>query len=222
MKQHPLPVPSPEIPGGGIVINYSLVKSLLHSSLYNPAQWPGLAILIDAVLRGDLLGMAGAMAKSSGEDTAGYEEALYGIKCSDMRWHTNNLTDVMPTINARHNKSELFGDIADSMVTRCAQWPMSAKEIYRGDFKVKPKNPVLIIGNEHDPVTPLVSARNMTQRFEGSVLLEQKSYGVSICPRRRSLLTPLTLNVTARELKPGVHLYRQGCQVLFCRWAYAS
>ncbi|CEJ90882.1 hypothetical protein VHEMI06634 [[Torrubiella] hemipterigena] len=180
MKQHPIAIPSPEVPGGGVLITYSLVKSILHSSLYNPSQWPGLAIIIDALLRGDILGLGGVQPASGGEDMTGYEEALYGIKCSDMRWHTNNLTEIMPTINARHNKSALFGDVADSMVARCAQWPMSAKEIYRGDFKVTPKNPVLIIGNEHDPVTPLVSARNMTERFQGSVLLEQKSYGVSI------------------------------------------
>jgi len=64
--------------------------------------------------------------------------------------------------------------------TPCAQWPFEAKGRYQGDFKVKPKNPVLVVGNTLDNVTPLVSARNVSSGFEGSILLERKAFGVSI------------------------------------------
>lgn len=62
-------------------------------------------------------------------------------------------------------------------MSACAQWPYSAKERYEGDFQVKTKNPVLILGNTGDAFTPLVSAYNLSSGFEGSVVLEIDGYG---------------------------------------------
>ncbi|KAK9670786.1 nedd8-conjugating enzyme UBE2F [Basidiobolus ranarum] len=105
------------------------------------------------------------------------QEAQQGIKCGDVRVHTANITEMMPVFEVRHNKSRFFGDYADNAPAQCAQWALPAKERYMGDFNVKPKNPVLVIGNTHDPVTPLVSARNVSETFKGSVLLQHDSYG---------------------------------------------
>lgn len=50
---------------------------------------------------------------------------------------------------------------------RCAQWKLPAKERYDGDFDVGTRNPVLIINNRFDPVTPLASARNQSSAQRG-------------------------------------------------------
>ena len=62
----------------------------------------------------------------------------------------------------------------------CARWPLpGARERYDGDFRVKTKNPVLVVSAVWDPVTPLVSAKNVSSGFEGSVLLQRDGFGVS-------------------------------------------
>ena len=54
---------------------------------------------------------------------------------------------------------------------------MNATERYAGNFAVKTKNPILVVSNSLDPVTPLVSAQNMTETFEGARLLVSDGYG---------------------------------------------
>jgi len=52
---------------------------------------------------------------------------------------------------------------------------MPAVEIYQGGFNIKTKNPILLANNEFDPVTPLVSAQNMSSGLESSFLLVNKN-----------------------------------------------
>lgn len=42
--------------------------------------------------------------------------------------------------------------------------------------------PILFVSTKYDPVCPLRSARAMSERFPGSVVLEQDSEGVSTSP----------------------------------------
>jgi TAP-like protein len=77
------------------------------------------------------------------------------------------------------NNSRIAGDMAVHFITQCAQWQMDAKERYEGDFQVQTVNPILLLQNTSDPVTPLRSAHNMSAGLEGSVVLEQNGYGVS-------------------------------------------
>jgi hypothetical protein len=88
-----------------------------------------------------------------------------------------SLEEKLDIFNGRTTKSRIAGDAASDVVARCAQWPMPAKERYMGDFNVETKNPMLIIGNTYDPVTPLVSARNVSETIKTSVLLHQDTYG---------------------------------------------
>lgn len=74
--------------------------------------------------------------------------------------------------------SRISGDVNVLINMECAQWKMSAKEHYMGDFRVKTRNPVLLIGNTWDPAIPFVSAQNVSDMLEGSVLLWYNAYGV--------------------------------------------
>lgn len=56
---------------------------------------------------------------------------------------------------------------------------MKGKEQYTGDYKAKTKNPILIIGSLYDLRTPLVSAKNASAGFEGSVVLQHNGLGLS-------------------------------------------
>ena len=48
-----------------------------------------------------------------------------------------------------------------------------------GPFEAETSFPILFIANMADNITPLVSARNNSAGFPGSVVLIQNSYGVS-------------------------------------------
>jgi hypothetical protein len=203
IKYNPIAFPTPGVPGsGGFVLDYSTLMNYIVRQMYFPYKWPELAVAINAVLTGDMVallpvmggggsGAAGtapvfgsrfvpdaARAASSNFTWSppGNDEALWGIKCSDQ--HDNSTAEQIAEVLERRLEISHFGGIASDMVSRCAQWPMPAKERYEGDFHVTTKNPVLIIGNTYDPVTPLASARNVSASFEGSVLLQQDSYGV--------------------------------------------
>lgn len=175
LKYNPIPV---SIPGGGFLLEYSLVKSTIAIMLYDPVTWPMYATVLDSLLTGNMSAIVEYNTRIGLGALMLGDEAMPGIKCSDKFSRASDIADVLPDINARHQLSRIVGDTADHVVMRCAQWRMAAKERYGGDFQVRTKNPILLIGNSFDPVTPLVSARNVSSGFEGSVVLQHDAYGV--------------------------------------------
>lgn len=168
----------------GTLITYSLVKPFIARQLYFPHLWPGLASTLHGVMTGDVSVLANFAAPTTTTEEAeepvpNFDEALLGIKCSDMLSYTDDLDDKRDVFKGRLEISRIGGDSADMMVARCSQWRMPAKERYDGDFDIRTETPMLIIGNTYDPVTPLASARNLSETIETSVLLQQDSYGVS-------------------------------------------
>jgi hypothetical protein len=102
---------------------------------------------------------------------------LFSIKCGDTLSQPAVKEDFLLFLKERAKVSR-FSGLAAATPIQCAQWQIRAKERYRGDFRVNPKTPVLLIGNTFDPVTPLASAFNVSAGFEGSVVLEHGRRGV--------------------------------------------
>jgi hypothetical protein len=170
LRFNPVPLLSQNFPGGGLPVDYSIIKGSILALLNFPSAWPLIANGIAATIAGSPpLEIAGEVPP---------QDALSGIKCSDVLTRLDNYTDWSPQAEARLGLSRFAGDLAWEVAYRCGQWKLPAKERYDGDFRVRTKNPVLLIGNTFDPVTPLVSARNVSETLEGSVLLQQDSYGV--------------------------------------------
>jgi hypothetical protein len=163
---------------GVFIIDYTSVKSILFKMLYSPADWTTLAAQLAVLMAGDVEAIGKYFDKVAGGGSGIDAEAQFGIKCSDSTQSATDISEVLPIIEKRHAASH-FGDSADHVTMRCARWPLPAKERYSGDWNVKTTKPLLIIGNTYDPVTPLASAKNVSSSFEGSVLLQQNSYGVS-------------------------------------------
>jgi pimeloyl-ACP methyl ester carboxylesterase len=60
----------------------------------------------------------------------------------------------------------------------CADWPGRAGEdAYRGPWRTQTSYPLLVVGNTHDPATPISGARAANRLFEGSVLLMLDAWG---------------------------------------------
>lgn len=167
----------------GTIIDYRWIKALLYANLKMPETWQIMSRLLDAMMKRDpelLEAALTAMSEGGGGGGSGItKESLWGIRCSDMTGQTDDIHDIIPILNKRWDTSRFAADTLEDAVMRCSRWKLPAKERYEGDFKAKTKNPVLVIGQTADPITPLASARNLTGTLEGSVLLEFDIPGVS-------------------------------------------
>ncbi|KAL1616078.1 hypothetical protein SLS56_011559 [Neofusicoccum ribis] len=174
------------IPYQGIIIDYTFVRSFTLLSLYDPSGFPQLAALLDGLLTNNFTVFASL--DGSTVQAASVTDGRHGIECSDKGRDVfasaapaeNGFDEkVLPTMEAINQKSRLAGDTSAYLVALCGQWSTEAKERYKGDFGAKTRHPVLLIGNTYDPVTPLVSARNVSEGLEGSVVLEHHGFGES-------------------------------------------
>ncbi|RSM08722.1 hypothetical protein CEP52_004475 [Fusarium oligoseptatum] len=170
------------IPTWASILDYHFIKGIIYSQLKFPGKWQTVSNIIDGMMKQDLKLLETALTGLGGG--SGFtNEAEMGIRCSDMTGQTDNIHDIIPILNKRWDTSRLGADVLEHGVMRCSRWKLPAKERYEGDFKAKTKNPVLVIGETLDPITPLASARNLTGTLEGSVLLEFDIPGHSILRR---------------------------------------
>ena len=194
------------IPFSGSLIDYSAAKSLIASAMYGPISWPGLAALINGVMVGNLSVLEDPALMPAANDVE--NEALQGIKCGDKFVHATTRADIQPALDKLSAESKILGDQLPMVINQCAQWTMPAKERYSGDFRVKTNSPVLVISNTYDPYTPLKSGRNLTADLEGSALLQQRGYGVSlILFSSSSSSLYLAFSSTSSPLPPSLHSY---------------
>ncbi|KAF2145297.1 uncharacterized protein K452DRAFT_316367 [Aplosporella prunicola CBS 121167] len=164
----------------GQILDYTTAKFFLFNTLYKPIQWPEITTILNEIIRGDVsyvLDILIPKSKSSTVSSFSSSDALHGIQLGDSKARTSDLTDIGPALTQLADLSKLAGDLLFFRTMATAQWQMAASERYRGDYHVKTKNPVLFIGNTFDPVTPLVSAHNVSSDFEGSVVLEHNGHG---------------------------------------------
>ncbi|KAM7184585.1 TAP-like domain containing protein [Naviculisporaceae sp. PSN 640] len=88
----------------------------------------------------------------------------------------------------------------------CAKWPFASKEAFNSSLlKVEgglvTRNPILVLSNTYDIVTPIHAARDLSSRLAGSVLLEQRAIGhgtvhFSVSECTRSAIESYFLNGT--------------------------
>ncbi|KXX73109.1 Tripeptidyl aminopeptidase [Madurella mycetomatis] len=164
---------------GSSVIDYRLIRELLFVVVKYPSDIANAAVHINNLLTGtNLTAVAEYYNDLMAGLAAGNDDAVWGIKCSDTFPRYEDLVGIIPDVERMLESSELFGNLIASLATQCATWPFVAKERYDGPFEgIRTPTPVLFIGNTYDPVTPVVSAKNMSAGFEGSVVVEQRGFG---------------------------------------------
>ncbi|KIV83824.1 hypothetical protein PV11_05815 [Exophiala sideris] len=161
------------------VVTYSSVKTFMFNMLYRPRTWPLVATLLDYLVDDNASLYVDARSQLRGNGTAGDSpDAITAIRCGDTAFRTDSLADLMPFEQQVVPTSTWGGlDFGLDNIMNCAPWMEKAKEVYSGDWDIKTKNPLLLIGNTYDPVTPLVSAQNNSAAFPGSVVLQHNGYG---------------------------------------------
>lgn len=161
--------------------SYGSLKNAILNSLYSPDLWPLLSVAFDGLLQGNATAFARFLTITASANSPNFFEVNAGIRCGDNALRAEKLADVLPIVETLFNESFALGDIESIITITCANWLMSAKERYEGGFNnIVTKNPLLLVGNTYDPLTPLVSAQNASAAFPGSVVLQHNGYGV--CP----------------------------------------
>ncbi|KAJ3165076.1 hypothetical protein HDU88_004795 [Geranomyces variabilis] len=176
----PIPAVDADVPG---VVDDATLRHLLFTMIYRPAKWP---VLAEALAQADHRNatLLQNMYTERPEDRCPlYDqpmlETLLGVSCSD--------GPVSPPLNKGELKHDIAkvieqypygGDLASLIRIGCSFWPGLAKERYSGPWNATTKNPVLILSNAFDPVTPLESARIAHDSLAGSRLVVQtNAYG---------------------------------------------
>ncbi|MGH3359724.1 MAG: alpha/beta hydrolase [Nocardioidaceae bacterium] len=70
-----------------------------------------------------------------------------------------------------------FGRLWTWASSICSNWPGSSADAFRGPWKTETSTPLLVIGNAHDPATPITGARAVNRLFDGSRLLMLDGWG---------------------------------------------
>ncbi|KAG8723385.1 hypothetical protein FRC11_002456, partial [Ceratobasidium sp. 423] len=105
------------------------------------------------------------------------------ITCGDAQDVGNTTTkDLFDFIvKVTHDVSHMFGPTTTQIPgTYCHRWPVRAVERYTGPWNKKLSNPILVIGNQADPITPYINAKSVADALGSSaVLIEQGDFGHS-------------------------------------------
>ncbi|KAK0730168.1 TAP-like protein-domain-containing protein [Lasiosphaeris hirsuta] len=195
--------PSPASPSGPDMpelVTYSKVKRMLSTALYQPVyRFRRVAAVLAALEHGDgapyhaytaperpslptfcpaddtLVPPFNPGDPGPDEDTP---DAFPAIMCSDAEVFNESVSEFEAYALRLQEISSAAGAVQTAFRLSCVGRSVRPKWRFDGPFEAKNTSfPLLFVNNLADNVTPLVSARNNSAGFEGSVLLMQNSYG---------------------------------------------
>ncbi|CAE6339635.1 unnamed protein product, partial [Rhizoctonia solani] len=98
----------------------------------------------------------------------------------------------------------------------CHHWPVRAVERYTGPWNKTLSNTIIVIGNEADPITPLVCAKNVADALgDSAVLIEQDDYGHSSLAMRSNCTVAALQDYFVHNKLPTQDIFCGTNQVLF-------
>ena len=170
---------------GDFVFYADSFREFLDGNLFQSSEWKSASRTLDKLLYGSKEEKDAAFQSFADEPlrppTASFSvlQGLWGIMCGDKLTRPRSLKEAAEAFDKLRRSSKLYGDLTYMYSYQCQHWPWRAKEIYSGNFRVKTKNPVIVLSSRFDPVTPLVSAQNVSIGLENSALLVVNGVGVS-------------------------------------------
>jgi pimeloyl-ACP methyl ester carboxylesterase len=196
---------------GPEVLTFTDLKLVIFSALYQPQlTFPQVTKLLAAVEArgGPILDQFAEQAQethvyqcSAGLKYSFLDVAIWAILCADGDdVSSETIQEFEEYWNLLNRTSPTSGSIWTINRLKCAHWKIRPTYRYTGQFGGNTSHPILWMSNTADPVTPLRSARIMSERFPGSVVLTQDAAGVSRHPlsisvlSRTSILTGLMIN----------------------------
>jgi pimeloyl-ACP methyl ester carboxylesterase len=161
-----------------------LVLAGVQSALYQPDAWPQLAQALASAQKGDSAGILTLADTYTGRN----EDGSYGntidantaINCADT---TERFTRAQVTALATdwNQKYPLFGANAALGLYSCTSWKAPKTGLPHRD--AAGAAPVVVVGTQGDPVTPLPGAVDMAQELSSGVLLTWQGSGHTAYPK---------------------------------------
>jgi pimeloyl-ACP methyl ester carboxylesterase len=166
--------------GGPVPATYATVIGIVFGAMYGPAQWPALAVTLQAFFdqTGPATAARQAPAVARAFDT-NYHNALdasWGIACTD----TDNPREPATWARAAAEAAEAaphFGAIATWFSLPCATWLARDEDRLTGPFTARTSSPVLVVGNLYDPATPYQAAQTVARQLPNARLLTFTGWG---------------------------------------------
>ncbi len=142
-----------------------------------------------------------------------FDMSFNGIACADSINPSRPRAWIGATRRA-DQRSPWFGAAWAWESSACARWPGSSADAFGGPFRTRTSEPVLIVGNTHDPATPISGARHLNMLFTGSRMLTLDGWGHGalgtsrcITKRTQGYLVHGTLPLPGRVCKENKQLF---------------
>ncbi|KAI2463887.1 alpha/beta-hydrolase [Annulohypoxylon bovei var. microspora] len=193
IREHPIIVPAAETgPDMPQLVTWSHLKRLISAALYRPIfMFKSFAKVLKSLEEGD--GEPFYQLVKSEDSTPicsieaippnvprleeGNADAFPAILCADSPPVEDTVEEFAEFVEELRDISSAAGDVNALFRMACLGRTARPKWRYTGPFEGNTSHPILYVANIADNVTPLVSARNNSQGFPGSVVLVQNSYG---------------------------------------------
>jgi len=170
-------------------VNQSVLFYAVASSLRDSSLWDELYRALDDAQHGDgrrLLDLYDTYAERSRDGSyTNTLESFVAISCLD----DNGPTDpaAYPAIDARLQQAAPHMDFGAGYNYLCGGWPVRSTP--RPKATGAGAGPILVVGTTGDPITPLVSSRDLASDLEDGVLLtvageRHTGYRINSCSRR--------------------------------------
>ena len=161
-----------------------LVLAAVRSALYTPAAWPQLAQSLAAAQAGDAAGVLTLADTFTGRGEDGTYtntiDANLTVSCSDTE-ESHEADEVRALVAEWNTTYPLFGADAALGLYTCTPW--EAPRTPLPDRTAEGAAPILVVGTQGDPVTPLPGAVDMAEDLTSGVLLTWQGSGHTAYPQ---------------------------------------
>jgi pimeloyl-ACP methyl ester carboxylesterase len=162
------------------------VFTAVVAALYDEDSWPQLSQALVAARKGDASGVFTLADSYTGRlEDGSYSnlfDANYAINCADTPEDDLVSEDQVRTLVADWSKKyPLFGAGSAAALYNCTVWDAQRTPLPERD--AEGSAPILVIGTEGDPATPLAGAKDMAKDLTGGVLLTWQGEGHTAYPK---------------------------------------
>jgi pimeloyl-ACP methyl ester carboxylesterase len=163
-----------------------VIITAVVSALYDQESWPQLSQALDAARGGDAAGVFSLADSYTGRLEDGtYSnlfDANYAINCADTDPEQLPTEEEIRTLAAEWSEEyPLFGAGSAVALYNCSVWDAPRTPLPERD--AEGSAPILVIGTEGDPATPLEGAVDMAGQLESAVLLTWEGEGHTAYPK---------------------------------------
>jgi pimeloyl-ACP methyl ester carboxylesterase len=179
------PIPSAE-EGEERRATAGVVMTAVVAALYDQESWPQLSQALVAARKGDAAGVFTLADSYTGRlEDGSYSnlfDANYAINCADTAEEEQVPEEEIRALVAEWSEEyPLFGAGSAVSLYNCSVWDAERTPLPERD--AEGSAPILVIGTEGDPATPLAGAVDMAEDLESGVLLTWQGEGHTAYPK---------------------------------------